>query len=130
MVTAMTTIEFCEGIRGRRIGVGLTQAQLARRIGVNIRTLQRWESLEALPHPLSLKAAQDVLRHCPACTVPSDVSHELIRAERRNRGMTQRELADAVGVTESTISYWEAGRHNPRPHARLRLLAALGCSCE
>jgi transcriptional regulator with XRE-family HTH domain len=30
---------------------------------------------------------------------------------RRAVGMTQRQLADAVGVTESTVSNWEQGRN-------------------
>ena len=33
----------------------------------------------------------------------------LISAVRRERGMTQRELAEALGVSNRTISKWECG---------------------
>ena len=45
-------------------------------------------------------------------------------AARRDRGMTQRELARALGVCEDTIVNWEKGHHPPqlrhwRKYARL-----------
>ena len=37
----------------------------------------------------------------------------LIGAVRRERGMTQRELAEALGVSNRTISTWECGAGLP-----------------
>lgn len=45
-----------------------------------------------------------------------------IRAARERRGLTQRELAEAVGVGARAVRLWEAGRKQPYL-ARLRTLA-------
>ncbi|HAX76988.1 MAG TPA: XRE family transcriptional regulator [Cyanobacteria bacterium UBA11372] len=40
-------------------------------------------------------------------------SRELMRLRKRLR-LTQKQVADAVGVTDQTVSNWEAGRFEPR----------------
>ena len=39
--------------------------------------------------------------------------NERMRAARTDRGLSQQELADAVGATRQTIGLIEAGRYNP-----------------
>lgn len=39
--------------------------------------------------------------------------NEHMRAARTDRGLSQQELADAVGATRQTIGLIEAGRYNP-----------------
>ena len=39
---------------------------------------------------------------------------ETLVSLRKKAGLSQRQLADALGVTESTIANWENGRHKPR----------------
>ena len=36
-----------------------------------------------------------------------------IKNARKNNNMTQRQLADAIGVSHNTISDWESGNHKP-----------------
>jgi transcriptional regulator with XRE-family HTH domain len=38
---------------------------------------------------------------------------ELMRLRKR-QGLTQKQVADAVGVTDQSVSNWEAGRFEPR----------------
>jgi len=53
---------------------------------------------------------------------------ERIRVRRVILRLSQRELADAVGVSTNTIGSWERGDTSPRIH-RLPILAkALGCT--
>jgi DNA-binding XRE family transcriptional regulator len=40
-------------------------------------------------------------------------SRELTRLRKR-LGLTQKQVADSVGVTDQTVSNWEAGRFEPR----------------
>lgn len=44
-----------------------------------------------------------------------DPAHRLIEL-RLNAGMSQRQLADAIGVTQEVIKYAESGRGRPHPH--------------
>lgn len=37
-----------------------------------------------------------------------------IKQARKEKGMTQHELAEAVGVTRAAVAIWEAGKHPPR----------------
>ncbi len=44
---------------------------------------------------------------------------------RRERMLTQQELADRVGVSLQSVQYWEAGARFPRPAQQRRLCEAL-----
>jgi transcriptional regulator with XRE-family HTH domain len=48
-----------------------------------------------------------------------------IRQLRRMRGLSNRELADQVGVTPGAISQWELGLHSPRQHHQTALARVL-----
>ncbi len=47
---------------------------------------------------------------------------------RKRRGMTQQQLADAVGVARQTILALEQGRYNPSLLLAFRITRALGAS--
>lgn len=51
-----------------------------------------------------------------------------IHALRLTRGLSQEELADLVGVDQSTISHWESGHHSPDVLQIMRLLEVLGAN--
>jgi len=58
---------------------------------------------------------------------PGAVTHEeqlsgVIRYLRQQLGMTQEELAQALGITVGTVSRWEKGRFRPSRLARALLL--------
>lgn len=59
-------------------------------------------------------------------------SNEKIMNLRKRRNLTQRQVAQAVGVTDQTISNWEQGVYKPRltPAQTLALCRALECSLE
>jgi transcriptional regulator with XRE-family HTH domain len=56
---------------------------------------------------------------------PQEALGEAIRRLRLERGLTQRQLADAADVNETWISHIEAGRTNPAWGTVTRLAAAL-----
>lgn len=47
-----------------------------------------------------------------------------LRRARKNKKMTQKELADGVGARHNTVSNWEADRNRPDPET-IRALCAL-----
>jgi putative transcriptional regulator len=53
----------------------------------------------------------------------SDAVHNRIGLLRAERGVSRRELADALGVHYQTIGYLERGEYNPSLHLALRIAA-------
>jgi transcriptional regulator with XRE-family HTH domain len=53
-----------------------------------------------------------------------------IRRRRQLARLTRAVLADKVGVTERTVSYWEADIHKPRLVHAWRLADVLGGRCS
>ena len=52
-------------------------------------------------------------------------SPEARRVLRERAGVTQQDVAAAVGVTREAVSQWEAGRRDPRPPRLARYLEVL-----
>lgn len=46
---------------------------------------------------------------------------ETLREARLAKGMTQEDLAAALGVTVRAVAHWEGGSRTPRPHALLAI---------
>ena len=56
--------------------------------------------------------------------------NEKLRLLRKNAGLTQRQVADAVGVTYRTYQNYEAGASMPAGDTASRLAAALGVGTD
>ena len=54
----------------------------------------------------------------------------LIAALRKEKGMTQKQLAEQLGITDRAVSKWENGRGLPEPDLLLPLGRALECRVE
>lgn len=59
---------------------------------------------------------------------PQEALGQAIRELRGQRGLTQRQLADAADVNETWISHIEAGRTNPAWGTVVRIASALAVS--
>lgn len=53
-----------------------------------------------------------------------------LRAMRQKRGLTQRELAHALGVSQNYIPALESGARNPGPQLRQLLMRYFRCNFE
>lgn len=51
-----------------------------------------------------------------------------IRAARIAAGMTQQQLADALGISQVSVTRWETGEREPRVSTLKRIAAVLGCN--
>ena len=61
---------------------------------------------------------------------PSIVFSENLKRLRSARGLTQRALADALGVTFQAVSKWENGRAAPDIFVLPRLASIFGCQID
>jgi transcriptional regulator with XRE-family HTH domain len=53
---------------------------------------------------------------------------EKIRQARENAGLTQKQLAEALGLDQSAVSNWETGKSEPVINNLRRLADILGCN--
>lgn len=53
-----------------------------------------------------------------------------ITAARMAAGLTQGQLAEAIGCTQKDVSRWERGVYSPRIDVLAKMAGALGCSLE
>ena len=53
-----------------------------------------------------------------------------IRAAREAAGMTQAEVAKALGVSEASIRLYELGKRKPNPEVLERIAAAVGIDVQ
>ncbi|MBD2752624.1 helix-turn-helix domain-containing protein [Spirosoma validum] len=51
---------------------------------------------------------------------------ELIKQTRKEKGLTQKELGEKIGVSESMINKYESGKQNPTIATLSKIIEALG----
>lgn len=89
-----------------------------------------WDDIMSNSLGLATKAASPTIETSPMVAngkaAPSPGIAANIKALRKRFGVTQRELAEAVGVTENAVSKWETGRSVPRMWAIERIATHYG----
>ena len=50
----------------------------------------------------------------------------ILKEKRIEKGMTQQEVAEAVGITDMAVSYYESGQRIPKPAMAKKLGELLG----
>ena len=53
-----------------------------------------------------------------------------IKELRKERGLSQTAIAEAVGVTSGAVSQWEAGLTNPTLETLVKVAQVLGCTVD
>jgi DNA-binding transcriptional regulator YiaG len=95
-----------------REGLGISQQEIAEKCGVSVSTVSHWETDTPLPDT-AIVALLDVLAS-RANPPPAFTGADVARF-RRGMGMRQADFAAAVGVSLSTVKYWEKRRASPIP---------------
>ena len=97
-------------LRQQREAMGITQSELASRLGFHARDIQRWER-GTYPTPDNLRLLEEWLsERSPEHILARDGTlGGLIRQRRIEWGMTQEELAEEIRVSNGTVSKWELG---------------------
>lgn len=57
-------------------------------------------------------------------------SDSLLAQMRREKGLTQSELAEQIGCYAKDVSRWETGARTPGAESLAKLAAALGCTSD
>ncbi len=52
------------------------------------------------------------------------------KSAREGRGLSQQELAQELGVDQSTVSLWESGKTKPRANLLPKVAKLLGCTID
>lgn len=55
---------------------------------------------------------------------------KVITDRRAAMGITQRELAQMLGISQSTVAMWETGERSPKIHMIPKLAQVLGCTID
>lgn len=115
-----------EHLRTARRKAGLSQAALARRIGVKRNNVTRWEGQAVTPRLSTLLALAEALHVQPSVLLTLEPERTLRRL-RLAAGLTQRELGQAAGIPRSSVSALERGlMTKPDVALQQRLAQALG----
>ena len=110
-------------IRKRRLKLELFQKQVGQLIGVDEATIYNWEAGDYEPETRYLPKIYDFLGYCPI-RYPKTFGEKL-RVWRESLGLTQEQLAQGMGVDETTIREWEIGQHSPTKRSLEKISAFL-----
>jgi transcriptional regulator with XRE-family HTH domain len=100
-------------LRRARSQAGISAADLARDVGVNESAVRWWEHAPVVPAARGadiLHALARLRAHPRPSTPVSSGAAARLRAARIAAGWSQARLAEAAGVSQSTVANWEAGR--------------------
>jgi DNA-binding transcriptional regulator YiaG len=98
-------------IRKRRLDLGLLQKEVAEQLGVDTASICNWESNEVQPMVHCLPGIIAFLGHNPLPEADDLISK--FKRVRSTLGLTQEQLAQRLGIDESTIAAWEPGENTP-----------------
>jgi transcriptional regulator with XRE-family HTH domain len=109
-------------LRKKRLDLKMLQKEVAERFGTTVCTVRNWEKNRSNPSlPLIPKIIQ-FLGYVPYDTQTQGFGKK-IAASRKLLGLSQKDLAQVIGIDPSTVRYWEKGRHKPS-RKLLKILAA------
>jgi transcriptional regulator with XRE-family HTH domain len=111
-------------IRARRLDLKLLQKQVANQIGVDEATITNWERNATAP---AIRYIPAILQFLGSDPLPPAISlSERLAAARRELGLSQRKMAERLGVDPATFKNWEAGRREPSVTKRELVARFLG----
>jgi transcriptional regulator with XRE-family HTH domain len=101
-----------EAIRKRRLDLNLRQIDVAAIIDCDEITVVNWEKGHRTPR---LNHLPGIIRFLGYNPLPGgNTIGERIVANRKSRGLTQKEFAHELGVDPSTLAKWERGEREPK----------------
>jgi DNA-binding XRE family transcriptional regulator len=99
-------------IKVRRLDLKLTKRQLSLRLNVSDVTIYLWEKNRVKPSLAQTPKIIEFLGRDPFEKKTENL-RERIREYRWVHGLTQKKLAERIGVDQTTIGAWEKGYNTP-----------------
>jgi transcriptional regulator with XRE-family HTH domain len=107
-------------IRKRRLELGLLQREVADLLGADPQSVNAWERNYHQPALHRLQAITAFLGY-DLKNASDDAPLGLrIASKRRRLGLSQKALAESLGIDEGTVSKWERGKSQRRLNRRVR----------
>jgi transcriptional regulator with XRE-family HTH domain len=107
-------------LRKRRLDLHLTLRDVAERVGADKSSVNAWERNYHQPVLHRLPAIAAFLGY-DLDALPADAPLGLrIASKRRRLGLSQKALAESLGIDEGTVRRWERGESQRRPSRRVR----------
>ena len=97
-----------ERIKTKRVMLGISQAELGRRLGVDKKSIREWESGRRAPSRTYAQTLDEWLNKGEDILLS-----DRIQQMRHRAGMTQTELAARLGCSKDAIKAWEQSRAVP-----------------
>ena len=99
-------------IKCRRIDLRLTKVQFSLNFHVDDTTIYLWERNKVRPSLAQIPKIIEFLGRDPFEKNAENLADK-IKEYRRVRGLSQKKLAEQIGVDQSTLQGWERGEHRP-----------------
>jgi transcriptional regulator with XRE-family HTH domain len=118
-------------LRKRRLDLGLRQKDVAAIIQTTVCSIRNWENNLHQPYLQAIPAIINFTGFCPYD--PNLAFHQKLIIWRSVNGIRQREMADLIGVDQSTLAKWEQGKRTPNIKHQQRIsevLATMGIFVE
>lgn len=101
-------------LRAAREGARLSQAELAARVGADPAIVSLWETREVAPTVRNLgRLAAALNLKVSDLYIPDSTAEGTLAGLRVAAGLSQLELAERLGVSQTTISRWERAKAAP-----------------
>jgi DNA-binding XRE family transcriptional regulator len=99
-------------IKCRRLDLKLTKRQLSLNLNVSDITIYLWEKNKVRPSLTQIPKIIEFLGYDPF-QKKTDNLGERIREYRRLHGLSQKRLAEQLGIDQTTVAAWERAEHKP-----------------
>jgi transcriptional regulator with XRE-family HTH domain len=115
-----------ERLRRHREEQGWSQLEMARRLGVSLSVVGRWEAGRCRPKGGYLAKVTTMLAGEQSAAPASVTVGERLRATRTLQNLSLQAMADRLGVGLATLSRWESGEREPAGKHLARVTDLLG----
>jgi transcriptional regulator with XRE-family HTH domain len=99
-------------IKARRLDLKLTKRQLSLNLNVSDITIYLWEHNRVQPSLAQIPKIIEFLGRDPFKKETEKLGDRICEY-RRVHGLTQKNLAEKLGVDQTTLAGWERGEHQP-----------------